>query len=519
MSNCDFVTFPFGILGQVWYLIVLIPDLGSLSYLRVRVNAIRLQLCLLQVFLAVFVFLIWSAKGQQQGCPAKNPTGDPNKACTCTGGIMDCSGPDRALTVIPQFMKVSPPVITELRLQDNFIDTIPNGAFKNLTGLTKLLLQFNNISVIGDNAFDGLDASLLELNLGSNELTTLPISIAQMDNLETLDVTHNKIDEHNFNEYVMYSIGNTLTKFEFGSEAVRDWPSTLRHLQALQYLNVTGGSFFTLPPNAFHGFEGTLQTLSMQNTELIAVPLALSRLRYLDRLFFDHNHQIGDSGILIPSFGGANLLSHLTFISLIDDNLRVFPSLLRFLTNVETLILDSNRLAFVSDSSVNVAVGTKISTLSLRNCSLSRVPGALSKLTNITSLDLSENEIHSFENSDFDGMGFLQKLIIMHNPLEYIANETFKDLVNLKELNLENTEIKTMPEAIRFLKRLETLKVPIDRLECTCNIVWLKHFMEACNTGLRIAGTCETIKYHVDEYLKTFIPLCPNYKATSASCV
>ena len=32
MSNCDFVTFPFGILGQVWYLIVLIPDLYRLSY-------------------------------------------------------------------------------------------------------------------------------------------------------------------------------------------------------------------------------------------------------------------------------------------------------------------------------------------------------------------------------------------------------------------------------------------------------------------------------------------------------
>ena len=32
MSNCDFVTFPCGILGQVRYLIVLIPDLCRLSY-------------------------------------------------------------------------------------------------------------------------------------------------------------------------------------------------------------------------------------------------------------------------------------------------------------------------------------------------------------------------------------------------------------------------------------------------------------------------------------------------------
>ena len=32
MSNCDFVTFPCGILGHVWYLIQLIPDLCRLSY-------------------------------------------------------------------------------------------------------------------------------------------------------------------------------------------------------------------------------------------------------------------------------------------------------------------------------------------------------------------------------------------------------------------------------------------------------------------------------------------------------
>ena len=32
MSNCVFVTFPCGILGQVWYLVVSIPDLCPLSY-------------------------------------------------------------------------------------------------------------------------------------------------------------------------------------------------------------------------------------------------------------------------------------------------------------------------------------------------------------------------------------------------------------------------------------------------------------------------------------------------------
>ena len=31
---CDFVTFPFGILRQVWYLIVSIPDPYSLTYFK-----------------------------------------------------------------------------------------------------------------------------------------------------------------------------------------------------------------------------------------------------------------------------------------------------------------------------------------------------------------------------------------------------------------------------------------------------------------------------------------------------
>ena len=32
MSNCEFFYFPIGILGQVWYLIVSIPDICRLSY-------------------------------------------------------------------------------------------------------------------------------------------------------------------------------------------------------------------------------------------------------------------------------------------------------------------------------------------------------------------------------------------------------------------------------------------------------------------------------------------------------
>ena len=32
--NCVLVTFPCGILGQVWYLVVSVPDLCQLSYIK-----------------------------------------------------------------------------------------------------------------------------------------------------------------------------------------------------------------------------------------------------------------------------------------------------------------------------------------------------------------------------------------------------------------------------------------------------------------------------------------------------
>ena len=39
--NCVFVTFPCGILGQVWYLIVLILDICRLSYFKPRPRRLR----------------------------------------------------------------------------------------------------------------------------------------------------------------------------------------------------------------------------------------------------------------------------------------------------------------------------------------------------------------------------------------------------------------------------------------------------------------------------------------------
>ena len=59
MFNCIFVTFPCGLLGQVWYLIVSFPDLCCLSYF-VYFNA-----NFPFIFLAYKCFLTFIIRGQK----------------------------------------------------------------------------------------------------------------------------------------------------------------------------------------------------------------------------------------------------------------------------------------------------------------------------------------------------------------------------------------------------------------------------------------------------------------------
>jgi len=446
-------------------------------------------------------------------CVAQQPPCPNIRECSCSQHIIECH--DRHLTSIPDWARDF--YYTELHLQNNNISEIHDDAFRNLNNISIIQIDHNQVHTVGLKAFRGLERTLNEIDISYNNLDVFPPALGDLLFIQKIDASFNPLNYDSFDDTTMYNIGDTLRDFTFGSRDLEQWPQALRHLQDLSFLNVTGGSFLTLPPDAFHGFEGTLKTLSMQNTAMIAIPFAFSKLRFLDHLYFDHNHAIGDSGILITSLSNR-ALNHLEVVSLTDDNLTVFPSLLQFLPNVNTLILDSNRLAFVSEASVEVAKGTGITNLSMKNCSLARVPGALSKLTNLTSLNLANNQIRSFENSDFENMRNLQNLTITGNPLEFIGNGTFRDLTNLRVLDILESNIHTMPEAIRFLTNLTTLKLPINKIECTCNIAWLKQFMEVCNRQLKIEGSCETIESTIEDFLKIHIPHCPNYSNATQSC-
>ena len=61
VSNCEFVTFSIGILGRVWYLIVSIPDLCTLTYFHFR-----------WIYVCVLVRLIFTIQSSKINVTLKN---------------------------------------------------------------------------------------------------------------------------------------------------------------------------------------------------------------------------------------------------------------------------------------------------------------------------------------------------------------------------------------------------------------------------------------------------------------
>lgn len=425
--------------------------------------------------------------------------------CSCENNVVTCNGQSQ----MPAFSS-SDHYKTVNFVGGNFRNAIMFGnPFANLQ-TEELILKDMKIVSIPDHAFLPLKSVLKKLDLSNNFLTTLPLALTDLDALESLDVSNNVIDDKNFTESVLRKIGASLTSFTFGSLDINNWPNTLKHLQMLQNLNVTKAAVRFMPQDAFYGFSGTLLTLSLENTALNSVPLAVARLTFLQSFNFDHNENVGDYGMNVPLLRG--MMNYLTNISFKDDSLKTFPSALQAFANLKSVSMDENMLEFVSD---NAATSVRqIENLSMRNSSISRIPQALADLTSLKSIDLSDNRIHSIDIEDVLILHSVKEIKLNNNPILYISNHAFDSTENLERLELQNTNLKQVPCALKFaiesLTRVKhvfplTVDLSDNSIECTCELKWLSDTLYAHRNNINwtVLGNCETIVSSIDSYLKS----------------
>ncbi|XP_036395741.1 leucine-rich repeat-containing protein 3B-like [Megalops cyprinoides] len=93
------------------------------------------------------------------------------KGCTCLhGNGLNVTCSNAHLKEIPLDL---PPDTSLLRLDHNQVTTIPDQVFKELRMLRELNLSHNAIRTLGENAFRGVESTLLTLDLSHNKISTV----------------------------------------------------------------------------------------------------------------------------------------------------------------------------------------------------------------------------------------------------------------------------------------------------------------------------------------------------------
>jgi Leucine-rich repeat (LRR) protein len=185
---------------------------------------------------------------------------------------------------------------------------------KNWIKLEVLELNSLNIEMIPSEVW--MMTKLRHLSLNDNKLSFIPSELYCLSNLTHLDLSHNQIT-HISNQInkltqfqILYLSSNQLTQF-------RDDISLLLHLSELWIDNNNLNQFPSqLPPNLVH--------LNLYGNSLTSIP-----------------------STTIPS------LTRLEFLNLSENQIAILPTQIGLLTSLQELVLNNNKLSFVSSDLVS----------------------------------------------------------------------------------------------------------------------------------------------------------------------
>ena len=438
-------------------------------------------------------------------CPAPRP-------CECeykhyitydnTLKSINCS--KAQLRLLPAFKNTTTSVVVsssnlfEAYLDNNQLTAIPAFAFQSLPRVDgtwmdgtrmSINLKDNNISLIDNDAFDGIASIVEKLNLQNNLLTYLPIGFSKLTSIKELNVLGNPLTH--LDSVIMSSFSQILHQFSFSADHFTLFPNELRLLHNLHTLTVNRIPFHSLPNDAFQGFDFYFSELNIDNSKLDHIPESICNLTYLTHLAFTSSPNIKSSSSL---FNNCNhYMSFVSSVSLYDNQLASLPNISGWFPRVMTLNLSTNHL-----QSLSLGYCPFLSDLDLSHNLFTQIPPALSNIRSLFDhLDMSGNQITSINDNDLQNLGYLHILELNNNPISHISPHAFKYNKQLREIGLKHTNLFQIPLALKELGNTPSpyllpyhRKVDFTGSPINCSCVAMPYLRHWHAISLPIIGNC-----------------------------
>ncbi|XP_069131705.1 uncharacterized protein [Argopecten irradians] len=329
---------------------------------------------------------------------------------------------DNKLTRYPKGGDFSNLNVNYLNLGNNRFTEVPAGVFSGTVVGNNLYLSNSEISVIETGAFQSVTVAGI-LSLTGNPLKTIQEKAfhtvsCQHLYLDSMQITHIPTGAFQFVSVTnMYLHNNAISYIDiaaFDGVTVRDITLSGNQITTLRgnifansstisgILDFRGNSLTSLPKTAFDGLT-SVNTVKLDENQITEYPVDALSNKNIRTLWKPSNDYIS-LGIdnLIPDLPLVAFLNQASLTSLdLSNNLitNIIAGLLDPLVALETLSLRNNSIGYVQPNSF--ASLRSLKTLDMAKNQMYFFP-SLPNMTELTSIDLSNNQLASFEIATFD---------------------------------------------------------------------------------------------------------------------
>ncbi|NXN64005.1 LRC40 protein, partial [Himantopus himantopus] len=234
-----------------------------------------------------------------------------------------------------------------------------------------------------------------------------------------------------------------LTKLLLASNKLQCLSEDVRLLPALTVLDVHDNQLTSLP-SALGELEN-LQKLDVSHNKLKSIPEELMQLSHLKSLLLHHN----ELSHLPDGFGQ---LVNLEELDLSNNHLTDIPTSFALLINLVRLNLACNQL---KNLPADISAMKSLRQLDCTKNYLETVPSKLATMASLEQLYLRKNKLRSLP--EFPSCKLLKELHAGENQIEILNAENLKHLNSLSVLELRDNKIKSVPDEITLLQKLERL--------------------------------------------------------------